>query len=376
MKLFENGNVNLLRVLKTAVAGALLFAISAAGQTAKPVALECESLTTPLGMDAKTPLLSWKIQDSRAGARQTAYEIQVASSSTGLTMGKVDIWDSGRVESGSSIGVKYGGPALAVSKRYFWRVLAWDRDGKQYSASDVSWWETGLLEQENWKAKWIGYEEPELRAVRDAAAVWITNAETEAPKAAEKTEHDFRFRFELKKAVRRGVLYMTGQDTASAWVNGKQELQADPLTPWRQMPWKTYSFREVTKDLRDGKNLLAVEVVHYSPSGGRAQSVARTPMSAVLYVEATDGSVETFAGRGVGGRRWMQAGIGKRLTMKTLHGRMRFRMCCRRRVLMRAILGTGCRMGRSNLCGGRLKWGSRLFRLEFMRRRWGRTNYF
>jgi alpha-L-rhamnosidase len=307
MKIFENGNVNLLKSLKAAIAGVLLFAMSASGQTAKPVALECESLTTPLGMDAKTPLLSWKTQDSRAGARQTAYEIQVASSSAGLTAGKADIWDSGRVESGSSIGVKYGGPALAASKRYFWRVLAWDRDGKQYSASDVSWWETGLLEQENWKAKWIGFEEPELRAVRDAGAVWVTNPETEAPKEAEKTGHDFRLRFELKKTVRRGVLYVTGQDTASAWVNGKQELQADPLTPWRQMPWKTYSFREVTKDLRDGKNLLAVEVVHYSPSGGRAQSVARTPMNAVLYVEATDGSVETFRSGAQGWRATLDA---------------------------------------------------------------------
>jgi alpha-L-rhamnosidase len=96
----------------------LLFACSAAAQTAKPVKLECESLITPLGMDAAKPQLSWKIQDSRPGARQTAYEIQVASKVEALVGGKGDVWDSGRVESSDSLGVLYGGPALQPSKRY------------------------------------------------------------------------------------------------------------------------------------------------------------------------------------------------------------------------------------------------------------------
>jgi alpha-L-rhamnosidase len=298
---------NLQKAVKVSLAGMFLLAMTAPAQTTKPVALECESLGTPLGMDAVAPLLSWKIQDSRAGARQTAYEVQVASSSAVLATGKADVWDSGRVESSGSIGVKYGGPALVASKRYFWRVLAWDREGKQYSPSDVSWWETGLLEQENWKAKWIGYEEPELRQVRDAGAAWITNPETEAPQEADKTDHDFRFRFDLTKAVRRGLLYVTGQDSASAWVNGKQVLQADPLPAWRQMPWKTYLFRDVSKELQAGKNLLAVDVVRYSPNGGRARSVAQTPMSAVLYVESADGTAETFKSGAQGWRATLNA---------------------------------------------------------------------
>jgi len=88
-------------------------------QSNKPVMLECESLITPLGMDAKRPVLSWKLQDTTAGAKQTAYEIQVASSSGQLEAGKQDIWDSKRVESEDSIGAGYGGPALTASKRYF-----------------------------------------------------------------------------------------------------------------------------------------------------------------------------------------------------------------------------------------------------------------
>ncbi len=309
MRIAESTAGKLRRLLEAAVVGLLLFPLTASGQSAKPTKLECESLSTPLGMDAKAPVLSWIIQDSRPGARQSAYEIQVASSSSALTAGKADVWDSGRVESGDSIGVSYGGPALAPSKRYFWRVLVWDRDGKPYPPSDASWWETGLLDQGSWKAGWIGYEEPELRHIRESGAMWITNSEGEAPKEADETKHDFRLHFNLVKPATRGVLYVTGQDSAGAWINGKQVLQADPLPPWKQMPWKTYTVRDVSTALRAGQNLLAVEVVRYAGNDRRGpRNVSQTPMNAVLYVEEADGTLALFKSGFAGWRAALNAG--------------------------------------------------------------------
>src|SRR5260370_16371581 len=121
------------------------------------------------------------------------------------------------------------GPARGASKRSCGGVVVWGREGKKSPPSDVSWWETGLLQQENWKAKWIGYEEPELKHIRESGAQWITNSDTEAPKSAEKAAHDFRFNFAIARPVRRASLYVTGQDSASAWINGKQVLEAEPL---------------------------------------------------------------------------------------------------------------------------------------------------
>jgi alpha-L-rhamnosidase len=256
-------------------------------QSNKPVKLECESRITPMGMDVANPVLSWKLQDASDGAEQTAYEIQVASSRALLETGKPDIWDSKRVESGDSIGANYGGPGLAPSRRYFWRVFVWGREGKSYPPSDVSWWETGLLRQENWKAKWIGYEEPEHRNVRESGAEWITNAEAETPKGSEKTAHDFRLHFEVTKPIRRASLYVTGQDSTSAWVNGKQILEAEPLPGWKHFPWKTYAVRDISQAIKTGENVLAVEVVRYANSG-------QTPMSGVVYLEEEDGSVQIF----------------------------------------------------------------------------------
>ena len=310
MRSLENCLRTVSRSLKLPVAIILLFAMTAFAQSPKPVKLECESLSTPLGMDAAKPLLSWKIQDARSGARQTAYQIQVASTAELLASGKGNVWDSGRVASDNSVGVPYGGPELEPSKRYFWRVLLWDQNGKLLAPSAPSWWETGLLKQENWKAKWIGYEESELRRVRESGALWITNADTKTAGKAEKTNHDFRFHFNLAKPVRRGSLYVTGRDSAGAWINGQQVLQSEPFPPWRGTPWRTYAIRDASSALRAGQNVLAVEVVSYSNSDdGGLQDVSQAPMSAVLSVEAVDGTVELFKSTQEGWRAALEAKV-------------------------------------------------------------------
>ena len=58
-------------------------------------------------------------------------------------------------------------------------------------------------------------------------------------------------------------LFVTGKDSAAAWVNGKQVLEALPLPPWKQAPWKTYLRQDVTSELQAGDNLLAVGVTLY-----------------------------------------------------------------------------------------------------------------
>jgi alpha-L-rhamnosidase len=45
-----------------------------------PTGLRCEYLANPEGIDSQSPRLSWLIHDARRGAKQTAYQIQVASS--------------------------------------------------------------------------------------------------------------------------------------------------------------------------------------------------------------------------------------------------------------------------------------------------------
>ncbi|HEY4047396.1 MAG TPA: family 78 glycoside hydrolase catalytic domain [Acidobacteriaceae bacterium] len=259
----------------------------------KPSNLKCDSMVTPIGIDTPQPEFSWQLQDQRFGAKQTAYEIQIATTPELATASKPDVWDSGRIASEMSVGVPYAGPALKPETRYYWRVLLMDKDGVAYSPSAVTWWETGLMDSANWRATWIGYELPEEQRIRESGAQWITNA-GEGKSESGDTHHDFRYIFTLSSAVRRAHLYVTGKDTAAAWVNGKQVIEAEPLLPWKQMPWKIYREQDVTAQLRQGKNSLAIGVRLYATSTGSShtgQSNSRTPMSACLSIEMADGTV-------------------------------------------------------------------------------------
>jgi alpha-L-rhamnosidase len=197
------------------------------------------------------------------------------------------VWDSGRISSSQSIGVTYAGPALLPEARYYWKVEVWDKDGKPYADSDPSWWETGL--HDNWKASWIGYEDLERRSIRAARPRWITNAAVPSYSGDRATQHDFRLSFNIPGAVKRAALYVTGEDTAAAWINGEQLIETQPQPKWGRTPWRTYSRADATRALHAGDNLLAVEILVYAGS-----KRSQTPMSAELYLEMADGAVKVI----------------------------------------------------------------------------------
>ncbi|MCG3128646.1 MAG: hypothetical protein CHACPFDD_03535 [Phycisphaerae bacterium] len=134
--------------------------------TGRVVALRCEYLVNPLGIDVQQPRLFWQVEDGRRGVRARAYQLLVASSPETLAADTGDLWDSGRVESGESIQIVYAGKPLAARARAFWKVRAWldalDTDGRPApDAAPTAWsepasWTMGLLDPADWKADWIG----------------------------------------------------------------------------------------------------------------------------------------------------------------------------------------------------------------------------
>src|SRR5689334_9013708 len=100
--------------------------------------LKTEYRTNPLGIDVVLPRLSWQMESDAAGAKQTAYQVQAASSADQI--GQADLWDSGKVESDQSVHVVYAGKALTSRQRVYWNVTVWDEAGKS-SQSETAWFE-------------------------------------------------------------------------------------------------------------------------------------------------------------------------------------------------------------------------------------------
>src|SRR5215213_11096481 len=113
----------------------------------RPVLLRCEFRTNPLGIDERVPRLSWLLESEGRNQRQSAYRILVAGSEEDLEAEENLLWDSGRVESGRTIGVEYEGEALRSGLRCVWKVRVWDGAGDPSPYSGVAVFETGLLER-------------------------------------------------------------------------------------------------------------------------------------------------------------------------------------------------------------------------------------
>ncbi len=110
----------------------------------RAIRLRTEYLKEPMGIDIPRPRLSWNCE---GGAKQTAY--QIIAKGSGETL-----WDSGKVASSSMTHIPYGGPKLHSRERVNWSVKLWDENGVGGEISH-SFFEMGLLEASDWKAKWI-----------------------------------------------------------------------------------------------------------------------------------------------------------------------------------------------------------------------------
>ena len=131
-----------------------------AAMPGRPGHLRCEYLVDPLGIDSASPRLSWEMNDTRRGAMQQAYQILVADRPELLDSDVGNLWDSGRVASDQSNQVAYAGAPLRSRLRAWWKVRIWDREGRASPWSESARWSMGLLQPQDWAAKWIGDAAP------------------------------------------------------------------------------------------------------------------------------------------------------------------------------------------------------------------------
>lgn len=92
------------------------------GSSLKVEETTVEMRKNPEGVAVSAPRFSWQLVTGKQDVMQTAYQIEVADSDKGLQTGSGLVWNSGRVESGQSVLVKYAGAPLESGQKYWWRV--------------------------------------------------------------------------------------------------------------------------------------------------------------------------------------------------------------------------------------------------------------
>src|ERR1700745_3869851 len=81
-------------------------AVNAPGDTQLTVkTLRCEYKVDPMGIDVRTPRLSWELVNPERGVLETSYEIRVSQSEADLAKGKL-LWDSGKQSAQAAIQVE------------------------------------------------------------------------------------------------------------------------------------------------------------------------------------------------------------------------------------------------------------------------------
>ena len=211
----------------------------------------------PLGIDDTTPLLSWQmVETGRAAAhpcrrpdsltacpgdRQTAYQVQAATSEPNLRNGTL-IWDSGKVQSAVQSGVRYAGQQLVSRERVVWHVRVWDADDRPSAWSDASTWEMGLLQQGDWgAARWIEYP-----------------GRTEAQPMPILARP---FTVDGHRHVSHARLYLSGVGLHLPTLNGR-ELTDEVLAPGNSNYQLSAEYRtyDITRELKNGANTLGVQL--------------------------------------------------------------------------------------------------------------------
>ena len=197
-----------------------------------------ENRIDPLGVTAPHPRLTWALASDARGATQSAYQIQVAESREGLRQGKALLWDSGRVESGESVHVAYGGPALKSGQACYWQVRTWDARGKRSGWGPVGHWQMGLLNPgQEFTAQWIGPGPEEDTLNRPSPY--------------------FRKEFRLDKPVRSATAYITAHGMYEARINGQRVGDAYLTPGWTSYDTRLqYQVYDVTGLLREGANAV------------------------------------------------------------------------------------------------------------------------
>ncbi len=135
----------------------------------------------------------------------------------------------------------YKGSALQPATTYYWQVRVWDKNGKASDWSAQAYWQMGLLQPADWKAKWI-----------------------ESGSAADSVNGPallFRKDFTTAKKILSATAFITTHGMYEAFINGKRIGDAYLTPGWtsysKRLQYQVYDVRDL---LNTGGNAIGVTI--------------------------------------------------------------------------------------------------------------------
>jgi alpha-L-rhamnosidase len=246
--------------------------------------LLCENKVNPLGIGIVHPQLTWQISSDQRNVVQTAYEIKVSENIPDFKSEKELVWNTGKIYSDQSVHIPYNGKALQSATKYFWQVRVWDNKGNTSAWSLPAFWQMGLLNTHEWKAKWI---EPGF----------VDTVDQPSPM--------FRKQFTAGKKIKSANMFITAHGLYEAQINGKR-VGNDYFVPG----WTSYNKRlqyqeyDVTGLVKEGNNAIGVTLGSGWYRGHLAwennKNIYGKDISLLLQLAITysDGTMETIISDG------------------------------------------------------------------------------
>ena len=253
--------------------------------------LRTELKKNPLGIDISNPRLSWELQSEERGTFQTAYEILVSDNQMDFENNNGTVWQTGKVKSNSTFGIVFSGKSLTSFSRYFWKARIWDGNDQPSKWSTICWFETAIMKESDWEAKWISDPNPLPVNEEDFYK------ENPAPL--------IRKEIEIQKEVSSARLYITGLGYYEASLNGSK-IDSNRLDPgWTQYGKQVlYSTYDITRQLQKGKNVLGIILGNgwYNPlplnifglNLRNTLTIGKPCLKAQLRIVFSDGSIKTI----------------------------------------------------------------------------------
>lgn len=221
-------------------------------------------MVDPVGIGARVPRLSWKLKPvaGKNDLEQTGYRVIVASNPSNLKKNVGDLWDSGEVRSSETFGIEYAGRALTSNLPAWWKVLVIDQDGQKSDWSNPGKWSMGLLSASDWKADWIGFDEPrESLKVADpfdgSKWIWLSGAQTAV----------FETTYQVGSRITAARARVTADDQFELLINGQQVAKSSGNTD----AWRKPALVDIKPNLAAGPCLIQVRATN---TGGLAGLLA------------------------------------------------------------------------------------------------------